>query len=240
MTKDELRQLCLVNVPIINNATDSEREGLLEGFLRQLCTVLEGEDYMEYRNGIITNCYVNFDSCCGLSVITASIDFEQLLEYGDPQKLLNYNTLLNALQIIPDVGERKESWDDLLDENKMFRHDPEYIADVLSAILSDAWIGEEELRSAIKETPKEKFLSQATDFQQRRLMETAMVVSNIYWRMASDGALEDGNFYGDINDVLCNLAWEFEYTFFETDEYEDDYISLLEKWLPDRLKKELE
>ena len=89
-------------------------------------------------------------------------------------------------------------------------------------------------------SPKEKFLSQKPEFQQRRLMETAMVVSNIYWRLIKEKKLDDGNYYGDINDVLCDLSWEFEYTFFETDEYEDDYVALLEKWLPGRLKEELE
>lgn len=89
-------------------------------------------------------------------------------------------------------------------------------------------------------SPKEKFLAFDSEFKERRLMETAMVVSNIYWRMIKEEKLNDGNYYGDINDVLCDLAREFEYTFFETDEYEDDYVALLEKWLPGRLKEELE
>ena len=71
-------------------------------------------------------------------------------------------------------------------------------------------------------------------------METAIVVNNIYNKMVADNKVDTNNFEGDIMEVLTDLAREFEYTFFETEEYEDDYVGLLEKWLPNKFKEAFE
>lgn len=91
-----------------------------------------------------------------------------------------------------------------------------------------------------KSQAKEAFLKNTAEFQQRRLMETAIVINDIYNNLVKKGKIDSGNFCGDIMEVLTDLATEFEYTFFETEEYESDYVGLLEKWVPDRLKEELE
>lgn len=101
---------------------------------------------------------------------------------------------------------------------------------------SSAWWKDDEFFG--KNTPKAKFNAQTTEFQSRRLMETAMTMNNIYTRMVKTGEIYDGGIKADVYDVLCSLAREFEETFFETDEYEDDYISVIEKWLQERLKEE--
>ena len=87
---------------------------------------------------------------------------------------------------------------------------------------------------------KEAFLKNTAEFQQRRLMEAAIVVNNIYNKMVADNKVDTNNFEGDIMEVLTDLAREFEYTFFETKEYEDDYVGLLEKWLPNKFKEAFE
>jgi hypothetical protein len=115
--------------------------------------------------------------------------------------------------------------------------DTEKLTKILSEIITDpdcmssAWW---------KTQAKEAFLKKDAEFQQRRLMETAITANAIYLQMERENKLNTDSYDGDIMEVITDLAREFEYTFFETDEYEDDYISLLEKWLPARLKEELE
>lgn len=87
-------------------------------------------------------------------------------------------------------------------------------------------------------TPKAKFNAQTSEFRSRRLMETAMVMNNIYNRMVKEGKIFDGGINADVFNVLCDLAREFEETFFETDEYENDYVAVIEKWLPEKLANE--
>lgn len=89
-------------------------------------------------------------------------------------------------------------------------------------------------------TPKVKFQAQTPEFQSRRLMETAMTMNNIYNRMVNAGEVFDGGIKADVYEAICGLAREFEETFFETDEYEDDYVAVIEKWLPEKLKKAFE
>lgn len=101
---------------------------------------------------------------------------------------------------------------------------------------SSAWWKDDEFFG--RDTPKAKFNAQTANFQSRRLMETAMVMNNIYNSMVKEGKIFDGGIKADVFEVLCDLAREFEETFFETDEYEDDYISVIEKWLPEKLKEE--
>jgi len=88
-----------------------------------------------------------------------------------------------------------------------------------------------------RNTPKEKFLAQDEEFKQNRLMETAIVVNNIYRRMEENEEIDTGSFCGDIMEEIRSLAREFEYEFFDTEEYENDYVGVLEMWLPDKLKE---
>lgn len=101
---------------------------------------------------------------------------------------------------------------------------------------SSAWWKDDEFFG--RDTPKAKFNAQTAEFQSRRLMETAMVMNNIYNSMVETGEIHDDGITAEVYEVLCDQAREFEETFFETDEYEDNYISVIEKWLPERLKKE--
>ena len=101
---------------------------------------------------------------------------------------------------------------------------------------SSAWWKDDEFFG--RDTPKAKFNVQTAEFKSRRLMETAMVMNNIYNRMVKEGKIFDGGIKADVFDVLCDLAREFEETFFETDEYEDDYVAVIEKWLPEKLANE--
>ena len=86
-----------------------------------------------------------------------------------------------------------------------------------------------------RNTPKEKFLAQTPEFQQRHLMETAMTVQNIYKHLVETKEIEPLN--DDLYDLFCELAQEFEYTFFDTDEYENDWVSVLEEWVPKEIKE---
>ena len=88
-----------------------------------------------------------------------------------------------------------------------------------------------------RDTPKAKFLAQQEEFKQNRLMETAIVVNNIYRRMEENEEIDTGSFCGDIMEEIRSLAREFEYEFFDTEEYDNDYVGILEKWLPDKLKE---
>lgn len=102
---------------------------------------------------------------------------------------------------------------------------------------SSAWWKDDEFFG--RNTPKAKFNAQTPEFQSRRLMETAMTMNNIYNRMVREGKIFDGGINADVYDVICDLARKFEETFFETDEYEDDYVAVIEKWLPEQLINEL-
>lgn len=88
-----------------------------------------------------------------------------------------------------------------------------------------------------RDTPKAKFLAQQEEFKQNRLMESAIVVNNIYRRMIEDDEIDVAFFNGDITQELTGLAREFEYEFFDTEDYNDDYVGVLEDWLPDKLKE---
>lgn len=89
-----------------------------------------------------------------------------------------------------------------------------------------------------RDTPKARFQAQTPEFQSRRLMETAMTMNNIYKTMVKDGRIDDCGIDADVYEVICTLAREFEETFFETDEYEDDWVGVIEKWFPARFIEE--
>lgn len=88
-----------------------------------------------------------------------------------------------------------------------------------------------------RDTPKAKFLAQEEVFKESRLMESAIAVNNIYRRMENDREIETGSFSGDILQEITALAREFEYEFYDTDEYVNDYLDVLEKWLPKKLRE---
>jgi hypothetical protein len=90
-----------------------------------------------------------------------------------------------------------------------------------------------------RDTPKARFLSQTAEFQSRRLMETAMTMNNTYRNMLKEGKVDDCGIQADVYEVICTLAKEFEETFFETDEYENDYVAVIEKWFPERFLEEI-
>lgn len=92
---------------------------------------------------------------------------------------------------------------------------------------------------APNDTPRDKFRAQTAEFQSRRLMETAMTMQNIYNRMVKDGEIDESKLLIGVYELICDLAEEFEETFFETDEYEDDYVAVIEKWFPARVKEEI-
>lgn len=125
-----------------------------------------------------------------------------------------------------DIKLERRDMIDAIDTNKLTKILQEIIVD--PECYTNAWW---------KTQPKKAFLSKDAEFQQRRLMESAVVINNIYRRMEDEGKIDTSRFNGDIMEVITDLAREFEYTFFETDEYEDGYVELLEGWLPFKLKE---
>ena len=114
----------------------ADRKTLFDELVSVIREDLEGIDYMEYKDGVVTNTYINFDSCCGLSLIMASADIEQLFEYTHEKDL----SLAAACTVLSDICERDEYQDDLVDEEYNFKYSPVDTAAMLVSVL-DNWKG---------------------------------------------------------------------------------------------------
>ncbi len=136
MTKEELKAYCQNAVIEINMAAQPDKEYLFDAFIRNLKQFLDGAEYAEYRNGIVTNEYINFDSNSGLTMVTASVERYRLANTG-------IKTLKEAVSILSNIDERGEYWEDLVDESYVFSCDPEYVAERITSVL-DPWVGEED------------------------------------------------------------------------------------------------
>lgn len=79
------------------------------------------------------------------------------------------------------------------------------------------------------DSPKEKFLGQPAYFQQTALMETAMRIQDTadFLRYTGDISIDE-----DEMTLLCiftNMAREFEYKYYGTDRYTDDFLKLTDE-----------
>ena len=136
---NELKEWCINQIKIITDAAPEEKEKLFEVFHEKLSNELEGVDYMEYENGVVCDKYINFDSNCGLSMISAYQSLEKLSKY------MESNELANAINALSEDGSREEYWDDLVDEEYNFEGTPEEVTETIVSVL-DPWVGEEEFR----------------------------------------------------------------------------------------------
>ena len=110
--------------------------------------------------------------------------------------------------------------------------------DKLKRILDEIITGEDCCSSAWwKDNPKERFLLEPAEHQQQKLMESAIIVSNIFNRMEENNEIDLSSFNGDVTEELTNIAREFEYTFYGSEKYENDYVEALEEWAPNKLRE---
>ena len=88
-------------------------------------------------------------------------------------------------------------------------------------------------------SPKHAFLSASKDFQENRLMETAMRFMDVLCDMQYAHSLNpdklDESSYLEKLEMLRDWAREFEYTCFGIDKYENDWISFAEDWITPKL-----
>ena len=107
----------------INHTPDvSEREKLCDKLKEELYKDFEGVDLIDYNpdDGIITDQYINFDSNCGLTWITAQISLEQVYDIDallSGEIDIEEYDLSSAVSSMTEVGDRSEQWHDLIDPN---------------------------------------------------------------------------------------------------------------------------
>ena len=75
-------------------------------------------------------------------------------------------------------------------------------------------------------SPKEKFLKLSAEFQQDALMETAMRVQETSDYLRVQGRIDLSNWdEHKLLEIYRNMAKDFEYMYFESYRYENDYIN---------------
>ena len=79
------------------------------------------------------------------------------------------------------------------------------------------------------------------------LMETAMNIMDTYHDMLNREEISSEKWEAKLHwridsiallQLFCDLAREFENTYYDTDEYNDDYISLVDAFATEKLKEE--
>lgn len=82
-------------------------------------------------------------------------------------------------------------------------------------------------------------------YRENVLMETAMVIMIIFGNLCMDGDIDFDPFYIESNDrcadllerlqYFCTLAREFEDTFAGTEQYNNNFMQLLDTWATEKL-----
>ena len=88
-----------------------------------------------------------------------------------------------------------------------------------------------------KNTPKAKFIAQSEEYKQTELMEVVMNIYAIFNGMEEREEIDPKTYDGYYKDALVELAREFVYEFYGTDEYNNDMGYLMDPWLTDKLTK---
>ena len=126
--------------------------------------------------------------------------------------------------IVPDKFEEEHHPDDL---EILFKYARE---NDISVIRLDR-DGEEidELPTYDWRSPKEKFLDQPAYVQANALMETAMRLQDIADFLRYTGDISIGYNEMELLQIFRNMAREFEYKYYDTDRYQDDFIKLTDE-----------
>ena len=146
MNKTELKEYITKMVAEINSECRAKRIALYDELYMKLKEYFEDVDYVSYEDGVLSNSYINFDSNCGLSLICANTDIQHIVEVAD--KPLRELTLRDTISLMTEIGDRREYWTDLIDDNIIFEYSADEIADQLMSILDD-WVGEEQFKEDI-------------------------------------------------------------------------------------------
>lgn len=85
-------------------------------------------------------------------------------------------------------------------------------------------------------TSKEEFLKQPAEVQQQALMETAMRIQEVADYLRYTGAISTIS-YGkmELANIYTEMARDFEYRYYNTVGYSDDYINFTEKIFTEKL-----
>lgn len=141
--------MLLIN--IINDCENYERRKLLcDIFASEMRRQFYYIEYHYYDGGVIGEKYINFDSCCGLSVVEASIDFKSIADYANGELL--FLDLDGALVIMDqEFGERTETWIDVIDDKCYILPDwkPDEVVELLWGLYKED-VGEEKFKEDIK------------------------------------------------------------------------------------------
>lgn len=78
-------------------------------------------------------------------------------------------------------------------------------------------------------TPKEKFLEQTAYVQTNALMETAMRLQDIADFLRYTGDISIGYNEMELLQIFRTMAREFEYKYYDTNRYQDDFIKLTDE-----------
>lgn len=78
-------------------------------------------------------------------------------------------------------------------------------------------------------SPKEKFLKLTAYVQSNALMETAMRLQDIADFLRYTGDISIGYNEMELLQIFRNMAREFEYKYYDTDRYQDDFIKLTDE-----------
>ena len=156
--KDYIRGLVTVIGEITN---DDLKEQLCKNLRDKILDLAyDCEIYEFLDNGEIYNMYINWDACCGASVVEASIDFEPIADYVIDEGIdIDNFTIYQAVEIMnQEFGERNEYGDDLFDDagNPV---DAEHIIEVIEELEEKSDTGEnyrKELYDYIQERIKSK------------------------------------------------------------------------------------
>lgn len=86
-------------------------------------------------------------------------------------------------------------------------------------------------------SPKDKFLEQPQQVQENALMETAMRLQDIADFLRYTGDISIGCPLLEQLQIFSEMAREFEYKYYETDRYRDDYLNFTDEVFRKELKE---
>ena len=129
--------------------TDDEgaREKLHDVLIEKIYELIGNWELNNYENGCIYNTYINYDSNCGCSVIDATKEFDDMIEY-----LVRENipiTIDEVVNVLTEFGERDEYWEDLFDDD-FYVVDADRIIEVIEEF-ENFKVDEEDINRRLKE-----------------------------------------------------------------------------------------
>ncbi len=161
------RLMIIMDIKRINNEPDLEkRRNLCDKFIDQIRLKVGDAERVEYAGGAIYDTYINYDSNCGLTIVSDRMDIDELAGYlakssditnnfdlDHPVETIDDLEFSDILQILGNHPQRSSDLEDLIDEQFYVKPGfPEVeVAYRVSYVANDVPVDEKKVMDDLKE-----------------------------------------------------------------------------------------